>query len=686
MNIQPEYTLVDLLLEVQNEQSRGVHFVKSHETLDFVSYGQLYKNALNWKEAFGKSGISSGQEVVIQIEDNQSFLNCFWALVLGGNIPIPLSVGNQDNQKAKLFTIWDNLDSAWYITDSKNYQRIESYALDNDLEDKLEEIRPNVILFDELSIENSSKQHDNQVVKPEENDIGYIQYSSGSTGSPKGVILTHKNLITNINDIRNRYEVSLNDSALSWMPLTHDMGLICFHLTSLLARVDQYILPTSLFIRRPTLWIELASQYGITELYSPNFGYQYFLNAYERLDHDQLEWDLSKIRLIYNGAEPISHELCELFVNKMATYGLNKNSMYPGYGLAEASVAVSLPILDSEHQRLYLNRDFLSIGDEVKEIPFQEGDEGVSFVTVGRPIDNCQVRICDDNDHVCSQNTIGHIQIKGGNVTAGYYKNQEATSKLLTGDGWVRTGDLGFFHGEELVVTGRLKNIIILNGQNYYPQDFERAVEHIEGLELGKVVACGSFNPELKRDEVLVFVLNKGKLDKFIPTITKVKEEIYNKVGVTADHIIPIRQIPKTTSGKIQHYKLSSGYRKGEYADTVAKLSELTAQAQGSILETLTSTFYKLTGRTINGSDNLLDVGLNSLVAMQLVNHIQDVVGKQLTINEIFNNITVEELASSLENKENTQSVIQRSPESEYYPLREGQKRFWYLPIEPAPV
>jgi acyl-CoA synthetase (AMP-forming)/AMP-acid ligase II len=218
-----------------------------------------------------------------------------------------------------------------------------------------------------------------------------VQFSSGSTGNPKGVILTHKNLIANIKAISKASSYFENDSKLSWMPITHDMGLIGFHLCPLFLGMNHYLIPTNLFIRRPSLWLEKASQHKVSILCSPNFGYQYLLKHYdESFDY---KWNLSHVRIIYNGAEPISEGICHDFLNALSCYGLNKTSMCPVYGLAEASVAVSISKIDKEVISVNVDRNNLTVGSTITNNLGSESS--ISFINVGVAIDNCSLRITD---------------------------------------------------------------------------------------------------------------------------------------------------------------------------------------------------------------------------------------------------------------------------------------------------
>jgi acyl-CoA synthetase (AMP-forming)/AMP-acid ligase II len=506
-------TLTRVLLNLKDTSGKGITFIKGNAEEEVLYYDQLIREAMQVLGSLQQRGIQSGDELILQVEDNRTFIILFWACIFGKIIPVPLSTGNQDDHKLKLLKVYQTLNRPWLVCDQQQLDRLEKYATENDHTDLFKTIRQNTFAPGELE----SAEQPGIIQKTDTADIAYIQFSSGSTGEPKGVILTHANLVANITDIASRSGVDADDRMLSWMPLTHDMGLICFHLTGVIAAAAQYLMPTTLFVRRPVLWIEKANEHKISLLYSPNFGYSYFLAAFNSASGEAAGWDLSSIRIIYNGAEPISHELCERFIHTLGQYGLRATAMYPGYGMAEASVAVCLPNPGDPMRSYNVNRKSLKTGKKIKLV--DKDESGVSFMEVGYPIPQCRVRIADDNDNELKDECLGNIQIAGANVTAGYYNNEAATEKVITTDGWLRTGDLGFFINGRLVITGRAKNIIILYGQNYYPQDIERAVEQVQGIGPGKVVACGVKNPSSWKEELVLFILFKEKLPQFVALI-----------------------------------------------------------------------------------------------------------------------------------------------------------------------
>ena len=429
-------TLIDILLEREVLTDKGITFIKGSKEENFLSYHELFQLSRKVLYVLSKEGINSKDELVFQVEDNRTFIIVFWACIMGGIIPIPLSCGNNFEHRKKLFNIWSVLDNPFLVIETKQLERLRTFANQNGLEEQILEMESKAV----SDVELFSSEREGALIEVTENEIAFIQFSSGSTGKPKGIILTHKNLITNVKSISKAANYSERDSMVSWMPLSHDMGLIGFHLNPLFCGMNQYILPTNVFIRRPRLWMEKADEHKINILCSPNFGLEYFLKHHKGAENPR--WDLSHIRIIYNGAEPISEKLCQEFLRVLEGYGLNPRAMCPVYGLAEASLAVTISKIEDPIFSLDLDRRKLGVGEEAIQV--SSGDTSVSFVNVGTPVPFCSLRIVDKTDRPIPDWEIGHIQIKGENVSPGYYKNQKETKKAFTKDYWMRTGDLGF--------------------------------------------------------------------------------------------------------------------------------------------------------------------------------------------------------------------------------------------------
>lgn len=650
--------LCESLRQAAMHENAGIRFVKDENKEIVITYRQLLDKATGMLGYLQANGLKAGDEMVVELEDNEMFLTMFWACLLGGIIPVPISLSSNNEHKLKLFKIWQKLNKPHLVTNQKFLNMLEEFtAAAIDLEPIFQDIKQKTLFIDQIECSKPGTLYSHET-----DGIAFIQFSSGSTGDPKGIVLTHQNLNTNIESMINGAKINSDDITLSWMPLTHDMGLIGFHLVPLYAAINQIILNTALFIRRPMLWMEKASQHKATLLSSPNFGYKYFLSFYK--PEVERNWDLTHIRIIFNGAEPISSELCSRFSSELKVYGLPENAVYPVYGMAEASLAVTFPVPGEEIITWNMVRDSLNIGKPVQEA--KKGDvSAVSYVDVGFPVDNCRVRICDAEANILEEGFVGFVHIQGNNVTKGYYNNPSADENAFTKDGWLNTEDLGFMRNGRLVVTGRAKDIIFINGQNFFAYDFERVAQMVDGVELGEVAACGVLNHQEHKDDIVLFVLFKKDAAQFIPLIQAVKKQIFQHIEVEIKEVIPVKKMPKTTSGKIQRYQLKERYMKGEFQSVSEELNRLLqSEVQSSspikepkhslnqVEEKLTQVWSKIIAdQPIGINDNFMDIGGNSLLLTSFCTEIEkDNIGK-VSIVDLFSYPTIRKLAQFISEK-----------------------------------
>lgn len=559
------------VLAANSGSDRHIHYLNGQDDRRAVAFGGLRTAALGVLFHLQAFGARPGDRVILHTSSNEQFLDGFWACVLGGLVPVPVAVGISDDHRQKLLHVFAQLGNPMVYTEDAQICRLQDYATASSTEARVAALAGRSLIVERVTdVSRPGREHPVSA-----DDIAFIQFSSGSTSTPKGVVLTHRNLMTNIGAIIERGRFTDRDVSLSWMPLTHDMGLIGFHLCMFTANIEHTIMDTRLFSRRPLLWLEEASRIGATLLSSPNFGYKHFLKMYESKGLDGL--DLSHVRLLFNGAEPISVALCRRFMQEMRRFGLPQSAMYPVYGLAEASLAVSFPEPGQEFRTVTVDRASLAVGRVPAPAPATSSGS-LELMVLGRPIRDCAVQVADDDDRILPAGTLGHVQIRGGNVTSGY-AGLPPDQQPLTADGWLRTGDLGFVTvpDGELVITGRHKEIIFVNGQNYYPHDLESVAEQYAGIELGKVAAAGGCRAAGDEDELLLFLLHRGSAEDFLPLASQVRRHVTEHTGLNVAHVIPVRSLPKTTSGKLQRGKLAQAYADGEFDASIAELGALAA-------------------------------------------------------------------------------------------------------------
>jgi acyl-CoA synthetase (AMP-forming)/AMP-acid ligase II/acyl carrier protein len=644
-------TLIELI-EANRSFPRNITYLEAENDTRTVSFAELYERALGILYHLQRLGARRGDKLILFLGNNEQFIDVFWAAILGGIVPVPVALGISDEHRHKLLRIARRLGKPYLYTERRSLERIGTFAAQVGEAQLFEGLRSRTFLVDNLD----DISRPGSVQKVAAGDTAFIQFSSGSTSEPKGVVLTHGNLLANTWGSTEVCGFNENDVSLSWMPLTHDMGLIGFHLVMLANRVHTHLMPTELFVRRPLLWLSFASRVRATILCSPNFGYKHYLKVLGERAPEGL--DLSCVRLIFNGAEPISVELCDEFLTRLAPTRLARNSMYPVYGLAEASLAVSFPPPGAPLRTLALNRHRMNPGDPAEPVAPGERD-AVLLVSEGEAIPYCRVRIADDADRELPEGRIGHIHMTGDNVTGGYFEDPAANAAAFTVDGWLRTGDLGLIHGGDLYVSGRAKEIIFVNGQNYYPHDLEAIAQRAPGLELGKVVAAGVRLPAEQTEQLVVFVLHRAGMEEFLPLATQVARLVNEQTGLEVAEVIPVKRIPKTTSGKVQRHLLEESYAAGEFANELAELAALRAAQRGpetgsrneieQKLKTICDT--ALAGKRVDIHDNLFEVGASSLKLIEIHEQIDREFPGQVDLTELFDFPTIAELAQHLNSK-----------------------------------
>ena len=643
------------LPEMLDERARGtgaIVYLEGEGSEKTLTYAELRRRALGILHHLQRIGAKPGDKLILHVASNEQFIDAYWACLYGGIVPVPVAVGISDEHKHKLLRIARQLGKPLLYTDRKLRERLASFAAAAGNAEEWSALQARMFLVDQL--DDISRAGVPATLTADQ--TAFIQFSSGSTSEPKGVVLTHGNILANAEGARQAAGFNEQDVSLSWMPLTHDMGLIGFHLMMMYSGVRQHLMPTDLFVRRALMWLKWSSEKRVTLMCSPNFGYRHCLRA---LGDKTLEGvRLDTVRLVFNGAEPISVELAEEFLDRMAPYGLPRTAMFPVYGLAEASLAVSFPSLGSLYKYITVDRRSLGIAAQARFVA--AGDPtALKLMCEGRAIPFTTVKLVDGAGVEVAPDTVGHLLMRGDNVTRGYFENPEANAAAISSDGWLRTGDLALIHDGELYVTGRSKEIIFVNGQNYYPHDLEAVLQIEPGLELGKVIAVGARAPDSPTDELVLFVLHRSDMADFLPMATRATHLVNEHAGVEVARVVPVKRIPKTTSGKLQRSALAAAYENGEFAREIAEFDRAwEAQhaagraAAGQIEKQLKAIVDDaMPGKHVDIDDNLFDVGASSLTLIQIHEKIDELYPGVVDLTELFDFPTITTLAKHLESK-----------------------------------
>ena len=632
----------------------GVHYIAGEANERRVGYPEMRARSMGLLHHLQAAGARARGHAIILVDGLEPFVDTFWACVLGNVVAVPLAPGNADEHKAKFFRVLARMPAATLATERKVFDRLRLYASENGLADRVAQLERRTVFLDEIAdVATPGIEH-----RAAPDDTAFIQFSSGSTSEPKGVILTHRNLVTNIDAIATGMGARDGDASLSWMPLTHDMGLIGFHLTPLFEGADHWLMPTALFVRRPGLWIAKTAEHRVSVTCSPNFGYMHYLKSHDPAKTAGL--DLSRVRIIFNGAEPIAADLCREFTTALAPARLSANVMFPVYGLAEASLAVTFPDVGAPLAVETLARGALGPGDALRPVA-PDAEDAVELVSVGKPVKGCEVRIADDSGNAVPAGIVGRILIRGDNVSPGYFDNLELTRASRTPDGFLDTGDLGATRDGELIITGRIKEILFIAGQNHYPQDIEFVLSQHAGVELGRAAVAGVRPEHAATDDVLVFLLHKGgDLGEFAKAARTVRRVVNERMGLPVAAVIPVRQFPKTTSGKIQRFALAREFEAGAFSESLAEIARHDATAASPAVAVASDLEQILLGicqaalpnRTLSPDDNLFELGTGSLTLAQIYEKVEATYPGYLEVTDFFEYPTVRSMAAFLSQRQ----------------------------------
>lgn len=558
-------TLVEVLrLRAEREPQRahiylgepGKEEVESPEIV--IRYGELYRDATALAGGLAASGVAPGETVAIMLPTSREFFVAFAGALVAGAIPVPLyppfRLDRIEDYAGRQVGILTNAGARLFVTVRSGL------SVGRVLRPRVPSLRQVTTVQDLLS-----KAAPAPVVEPRTDSPALVQYTSGSTGAPKGVLLSHRNLLANIRAIGRALEIQPTDAAVSWLPLYHDMGLIGLWLAPLYFGVPVSILSPLSFLSRPERWLWTIHARRATVSAAPNFGYELCVR---RIPDRSLEGlDLGSWRAALNGAEQVSAATIERFTRRFRPHGFRPEAMLPVYGLAESSLAVAMPPLDREPRVQTVSR--LLLEKEGRAVTAAEEKMPLRLVSCGRPLPGHEVRITDAEGAVLSETREGNLEFRGPSTMLGYYRNPDATRAAMKGDGWVASGDRGYIAEGEVFVTGRSKDMIIRAGRNLHPQEIEELVADVSGVRRGCVAAFGISDPDQGTERLVVVAeTRKETADERQRIAHDIQTRLAEFFDVPADEVlvVPPRTVPKTSSGKLRRSDCRAQYVKGELA------------------------------------------------------------------------------------------------------------------------
>lgn len=545
--------VVDVLAALEDCSRFGARFVSAAEQDQFYPYREIVRRARASAAMLQAAGLQKGDRVAIILPTSVEFLDAFLGVQLAGGIPAalypPFRLGKLDEYFGRLRRMLSKIGARFLITQTR-IKRL---------------IGPGVVGVSSLQhvIDAGDLQSDARwnPVTVDADQPAFLQFSSGTTVEPKAVVMSHSTLLHNLAMMERalvyRDESEVEGGCVCWLPLYHDMGLVgCLYMGLYYPGTVTYLGPDT-FLGRPAIWLRTLSRFRAAISPAPNFAYGYCTNKIR--DEEMKGVDLSRWRAALNGAEPIDLDAVQRFTERFSRWGFKREAMTPVYGLAEAGLGVSFTELDHAPLVTEFDREALSTTGRAEPGP------GRRLVAVGRPLPGVAVDIRDPEDRPVAPGQVGRIMVQGPSIMKEYYQDPELTARTIR-DGWLDTGDLGFFHQDQLYIAGRAKDLIIIRGRNYAPQEIEELLTDIEGNRAGCAVAV-STNVEGQGEQLIVLAERDSRSQRDGDQIAAdIKARILTGLSLMAHHveILPPGTLPRTSSGKLRRSEALRQFVAGE--------------------------------------------------------------------------------------------------------------------------
>lgn len=549
MRINYQSTVIDsLFLNMQKNPEKNIISIRNiNKSMQSFTYNEIYQSASQIAGLLIELALSKGGRVMTILPTGISFINAFFGIQLAGGIPVaiaPVNIGAQqiDYYLNRVRNIIRHSGCTIVLCETSAFKLPAFSKLKEELDDSCKFAFIDQIKGDAL--------YASRLYRPKKDDLCFIQYTSGSTGgSAKGVMISQANLSANIEAISANSKVNGDDSVLSWLPLYHDMGLVGGLLFPFFNEIRLMLLPPELFIFRPAYWLKEITEGKFTFSPANNFAFQYCVKKVRDTELEGL--DLSSWRVAHNGSEPIHIKTLDDFYQKFSPFGFRRETILPCYGLAEGTLAVTLSDPDEAPSYYYFDKDSLYKNNKAVKSDFSD-TKSIGLVALGKSGLNIEIRIIDEQNKELESNQLGEIAIRGGSVTQGYFLEKSHDIEYFH-KGWFKTGDIGFIYDDQLFITGRKKDLIIIRGKNYSPVDIETClIDKSEG-EIEHCVAFG-FSDDQKNQESLALVIERkdSKSSQNRALEKKVQSIVAHYFGFEAERIIFQRKIPRTLNGKVK--------------------------------------------------------------------------------------------------------------------------------------
>ena len=561
-------TLNDALRRVADREQSGYTFLREDGSEHFGSFHALHLQANRVACALSDRGLAKGDRVGLVIGDPRHFVDLFFGALLVGVVPVPIAppparFGQGDNFLRQVTPVLHKARPRLLVVDDQLGPLLDGLAATMP---DCAHATPDELLrgVDATAVA--------RTIDIADTDTAFLQFTSGSTSQPKGVRVTHANLVANLTAISTHgIRATADDFCVSWLPLNHDMGLIGKVLVPLFAGMrGVLIMPTALFLKRPMSWLQHISRLRATITYAPSFAYGLCIARAAARPLEGL--DLSSLRVAGCGAEPVRCEVLEAFVRRFEPHGLRPQALMPCYGLAEHTLAAAFSPVGMGMRVDRVQADALGRGRATPaQADITGSHEVLQIASCGPVFPGHEVRITDDGGRALGERDVGQILLRGPSVAQGYFEDPAATAATWP-DGWLRTGDLGYLAGGELHVCGRVKDLIIVHGKNYHPQDIEWEAAQTDGSRGGNVVAFSLEDAVLGRERVVVAAEAKVLPDHREELKRAIRSRLLETLSLSVDEVLllPPHTLPKTSSGKLQRALAKELFRSGRLAEAPA--------------------------------------------------------------------------------------------------------------------
>lgn len=551
-----------LLRAARLHPERGLHLVGADGRTTTLRYPELLDRALRVLGTLTAAGLRPGDRAILQVPDLEHYFPALWACLLGGVLPVtvarPPGYDHPSPVLEKLVNAWETLEHPPVLAAGEAVAGLAGIGA----------LHPQAAGLRVLPVDRSAAQPP-ATPHGASGDVAILQLSSGSTGRSKAIQISHRGILEYVAGACGE-GYAPGDATVNWLPLDHVAGLLMFHLRDVVAACDQTHIPTELVLAEPLLWLDTLERRRAAHSWSPNFGYRLVAEALRAAP--ERRWDLSAVKSLINAGEQCTESVADEFLARLAPSGLRPEHLLLGWGMAETCTVITYKRYGEAGAVQVLATD--SLTGDLRPLPEGSAEPATRFLSMGRPAAGARMRVADDRGTVLPELRIGRLQVSSGRVTPGYLNNPQADRESATADGWFDTGDLAYLRDGEVILTGRRKEIIIINGVHHFCHDLEDVVSAVDGVLSGHVAACGVPDERSGSEQLAVFFVPAPEAAEPHRVTGAVRAALAERFGLSAALVLPVpaADFPRTTSGKIQRTAIRARLLDGGLDAPIARL------------------------------------------------------------------------------------------------------------------